>query len=169
MVIWVQILVDIQTVSLVLASLGVIVAAIYYITQIRHQTKIRQTDLLMRLAPWLNMTSGELQRAMVRLINLDFKDYGDFVKKYGPLASDKPEQMAIMTIGNYFEAVGDLLSRKLLDLDLVWDYWGETFVTLWQSKFRIYVEGVRKELGQLEFADAGEYLYNEMKKREQRE
>jgi len=81
-------MVDLQTISIVFASVGVMVAAIYYLMQIRLQTKIRQTDLLVRLAPWLNMSSSELQQAMVKVINLEFKDYDDFVKKYGPLASE---------------------------------------------------------------------------------
>jgi hypothetical protein len=41
--------VDIQTVSIAIASAGVFLAAIYYILQIRDQAKMRQTDLLVRL------------------------------------------------------------------------------------------------------------------------
>jgi hypothetical protein len=42
-------MVDIQTVSIAIASAGVFAAAIYYALQIRHQTKLRETDLLVRL------------------------------------------------------------------------------------------------------------------------
>jgi len=159
--------VEVQTISIVFASAGVMVAAIYYLMQIRHQIKIRQTDLLVRLAPWLNMSGSELLQAYVKVLNLEFKDYDDFVKKYGPPLAEKPEQMAIMTVGNYFEAIGTLLRRKLLDADLVWDYWGETFIALWQKKYQLYVEGVRKEFNQPEFGGYGEYLFNEMQKRQQ--
>jgi hypothetical protein len=48
-VFWVPIMVDIQTISVAIASADVLVAAIYYILQIRHQTTIRKTDLLIRL------------------------------------------------------------------------------------------------------------------------
>jgi len=157
---------DVSTVSAIVAAGGVIIGVYLTVQELRHLRKQRETDLLVRLAPWLSISSDELLQAYVKVLNLDFKDYDDFVSKYGQPLAERPEQMAIMTVGNYFEAVGNLLSRKLLDLDLVWDYWGETFITLWQAKFRVYVEGVRKELGQPEFADAGEYLYNEMKKKE---
>jgi hypothetical protein len=39
----VPMVVDIPTVFIAVASAGVFLAAIYYIFQIRHQTKIRQT------------------------------------------------------------------------------------------------------------------------------
>jgi hypothetical protein len=158
---------DVSTVSAIVAAAGVIIGVFLTVQELRHLRKQRETDLLVRLAPWLNISSDKLLQAYVKVLNLDFKDYDDFVKKYGQPLAERPEQMAIMTVGNYFEAVGNLLNRKLLDLDLVWDYWGETFITLWQGKFKVYVEGVRKEFRQPEFADAGEYLYNEMKKKEQ--
>jgi hypothetical protein len=41
--------VDIQTVSIAVASASVTVAAIYYVWQIRHQTKIRKTDAFWRV------------------------------------------------------------------------------------------------------------------------
>ena len=73
-----------------------------------------------------------------------------------------------MTVGNYFEAIGTLLGRKLIDMELVWDYWGETFITLWEEKYKDYVDGIRKHFHHPEYGDATEYLYNEMKKREQK-
>jgi len=41
-------MVDIQTVSIVIASAGVFVAAIYYILQIRHQTRKRRRKAKLR-------------------------------------------------------------------------------------------------------------------------
>jgi hypothetical protein len=168
----VQIVVEIQTISIVFASAGVMVAAIYYIMQIRHQTKIRQTDLLVKLAPWLNMTSIELQQAMVTIINLRFKDYDDFVKKYGPLASDRPEQMAIMTIQNYLETLGTLVRRKLVDVKLVYEFWGHNLM-LYYEKMKPLAEGAIKQYDQPWYGESqtgtnAEYLYNELKKIEQK-
>jgi hypothetical protein len=41
--------IDIQTVSIAVASASIVVAVVYYILQLRHQSKVRQTDLLVRL------------------------------------------------------------------------------------------------------------------------
>ena len=43
-------MVDIQTLSIAIASVSVVVGIIYYSFQIRNQTKARQTDLVMRLS-----------------------------------------------------------------------------------------------------------------------
>jgi hypothetical protein len=42
-------MVDIQTISIAIASAGVFGAAVYYVLQMRHQAKARQTDLIIRL------------------------------------------------------------------------------------------------------------------------
>jgi len=167
----VSIVVDVQTISIVFASVGVMVAAIYYILQIRHQTKIRQTDLLVKLAPWLNMSGNELQQAMVRIINLKAKDYDDFVKKYGPLVSEKPDQMAIMIIGNYLETIGTLVRRRLVDAQFVYEFWGHNLLLYWE-KLRPIAEGAMKQYDQPWFGESSqsnaEYLYNELQKIEQK-
>ena len=135
---------DITSLSAMVAAAGVIVGTVLTVQELRHLRKQRQTDLLVKLAPWLNMSSTELLQSYVRVLNLEFKNYDDFVKKYGSPLAEKPEQMAMMTVGNYFEALGTLLKKGLLELDLVWDYWGETFIMLWEKRYQCYVEGTRK-------------------------
>jgi hypothetical protein len=51
-------------------------------------------------------------------------------------------------------------------MELIWDYWGETFIMLWEEKYKYYVEGTRKQLHQPDLADTSEYLYDEMKKKQ---
>jgi hypothetical protein len=72
---------DIQTVSIAVASASVVLAAIYYVFQVRHQTKIRQTDVIMRLHSFYN--SEMFQKAVTIVLSTDYKDYDDFVKEYG--------------------------------------------------------------------------------------
>ena len=69
-------MVDVSTVSIVIASAGILVAAIYYVLQLRHQSKIRQTDLAMRL--YSTWGTKEWREVLVEVLNLQFKDYGDF-------------------------------------------------------------------------------------------
>ena len=42
-------MVDIQTISIAVASASVIAGVIYYILNLQHQKKMRQTDLVVRL------------------------------------------------------------------------------------------------------------------------
>jgi hypothetical protein len=162
----VSIVVDIQTISIAIASTGVFLAAIYYILQLRHQKKMRQTDLLVRIAPWLNMSSIELQQAVIKTLNTEYKDYDDFLKKYGKLHSDKPEQTAILAVLNYLEGIGILVRRKLVDIDLVYDFWSGDITTLWE-KLKPIVEGEKRKWNYPLLLNS-EYLYNEVKKREQK-
>lgn len=97
---------------------------------------------------------------------VEIKDYDDFVKKYGPILSDSPAQIALTTVGNFFNEVGILLHRRLMDIGLATDLFTYGAAMIWE-KMKPLVEGIRKELNQPEAAKWFEYLYNEMKKREQ--
>jgi hypothetical protein len=53
---------DIPSISAIVAAAGVLVGVVYYILEIRQQTKIRQTDLIMRM--YSSYGSREFQEAM---------------------------------------------------------------------------------------------------------
>ena len=159
-------MVDVQTVSIAIASAGVFAAAIYYILQLRHQSKVRQTDLLLRLCSTFG--SEEFQKAITKVFNdMDFKDYNDYVKKYSSPTgfSEKPESIALGTVNVLFEEIGVLLHRKLIDRGLVDDLFGHIAIIVWE-KIKLIVEGWRKMTPRT--LQQFEYLYNEMKKREQK-
>ena len=150
-------MVDISTVSIVIASAGVFAAAIYYVLQIRHQTKMRQTDLVMRL--YSIFGNEEFQKRCHKIMaDMETMDYNSFVKKYDTMA---PEA------GFFFEGVGVLLHRKLIDISLVDDLFSGFIKRFWERAKPI-VEDARKQLNYPQYGEWFEYLYNEMKKREQR-
>jgi len=153
-------MVDIQTVSIVIASVSVVVASAYYTFQIRNQTKLRHMDLTMRLNSW--WTSEETVKQWLRTMDLEFKDFHDFTKKYGLPFSEKPEHIAVLTTVNHFDAIGYLLHRKMVDFGLV-----ELLPTIatWE-KVKPIIEGLRERHSR-PILTWFEYLYNETKKREQ--
>jgi hypothetical protein len=112
----VSIVVDIpilQTVSIGIASASIVIGVIYYILQIQHQKKMRQTDLIMRTQPMFTISYREFREYMLH-VPWDFKSYDDFVKKYGPFQSGTPETEATLMFLSYFEMLGILVKRKLL-------------------------------------------------------
>jgi len=156
-------MVDIQTVSIAIASAGVFVAAIYYVIQIRHQSRMRQTDLVVRL--YSAFSGKELQEAYFETVyGFEFADYDDFMKKYRMPA--KPI-LPLWQICKFFDGVGVLLRRKLVDIGLVDELFHGEATIVWK-KVKPLVEGRRKELNQPTFYQSFEYLYNELKRREQR-
>jgi hypothetical protein len=55
-------MVDVQTVSIAIASASVVAGVIYYALQIKHQAKTRHTDMIMRL--YSHSGSKEMVEAM---------------------------------------------------------------------------------------------------------
>jgi len=162
----VVILVDImllQTVSIAIASAGVFLAAIYYVMEIRHQSRLRQTESVIRLSPWFNMNAKEVQEAVTQVCSIEYKNYEDYLERY----SKKPEHTTLKILGNYFEGIGILVYRKLVKADIVYDFWGEIIQSSWE-KIQPLVADMRKDIGDSNMFRFWEYLYNEMKKREQK-
>jgi hypothetical protein len=156
-------MVDIQTVSIMLASASVIAGVVYYALQIRHQTKMRQTDLVTRLSYDIS-TNKEFLEAFADTFEVEFKGYDDFVKRYGKPISRNQVPMSFMMMGNFFEQIGVLFRNRLIDASLISQLFPIDIV--WE-KMKPLVEGMRKEYHNPGFFEWFEYLYNEMKKREQ--
>jgi hypothetical protein len=159
-------MVDVQTISIATASSGVFLAAIYYILQLRHQNKVRQTDLVMRLYSQF-FGSEDHQRAGKKVLWITYKDYDDFAKKYGAPNSEEPIPMAIDKVLYSFEELGVLLSKKLVDIDLIDQLMGYNIIMI-GTKVMPIIEEARKRLNLPRVWTNFEYLYNEMKKREQK-
>jgi hypothetical protein len=158
--------IDITEISAIVAAAGVFVGVVYYILEIRHQTKIRETDLAIRMNPWMNVTGSELTNAIAAVWNLEYKDYSDFVERYGPYNLVKPENRALHMVMNYFEGVGLLLKRNLMTVDFAWDLYGSTCFMAWE-KVKPLAIGIRRQYGTPDAWSNFEYLYNELKRKEQ--
>jgi hypothetical protein len=154
-------MVDIQTVSIMLASASVIAGVIYYALQIRHQSKVRQTDLVMRL--YDKFGSTEFQKAYQMIMGLEYEDYADYRKRYGTNAEVKA---AGNTVNTFFEGIGVLVKRKLISIGLVDDLLKGAILLTWEKRKPI-IEGSRQRTSRPRLWEWFEYLYNEMKKREQ--
>jgi len=156
--------VDIQTVSIMLASASVVVGVIYYALQIRHQTKLRQTDLIMRL--YSTLGSKEFFESYTKFMIMEFEDYDYYRKKYAPSLyglSEKPEVIAFWRVGTFYEEIGALLYMKLVDIKLTARLFRNLVVYTWE-KAKPIIEGLRKQYGDPRVYGWFEYLYNEMKK-----
>jgi hypothetical protein len=156
--------VDIQTISVGIASASIVIGVVYYILQIQHQKKMRQTDLIMRTQPMFSISYREWREYMLHL-PMDFKGYDDFVKKYGSFTSGKPEPETLLMLLSYLDMLGILVKRNLLSMNIVYDFYGMWALTM-ERLLMPLIEGFRKEWNVREFVNC-EYLFSEMKKREQ--
>ncbi len=154
-------MVDVETISVVIGVATVVAGVIYSSLQIREQTKTRYADFVMEVTSAYE--SEEMVKALINVMNLEFKDADDFVRKYGDISSENSIYVNIMMVGDYFQGVGFLIHKKMLDIDVVTDLLP---VQMWE-KIKPVIYGYRKRMDQPRIFQWFEYLYDEMKKRGQ--
>ena len=155
-------MVDIQTISIAIASASVVAGIVYYAFQVRHQIKLRQTDLIMRL--YSVFGSPEFGESYQEILNTEITDT-DYLAKSPNDASNKIK-ISMRTQAAFYEGVGVLLHRKLIDIDLVDDLFSAAIIQAWE-KLESIIKTTRERRKHPQIWEWFEYLYNEMKKREQ--
>jgi hypothetical protein len=148
---------DVTSVSAIVAAVGVLIGVVYYIMEMRHQTKIRQTELVMGL--YSQFSSLEFQKIWGEIQKREAKDYDDYRHKYGTAE--------LNSVSVFFEGIGILLKRKLIGIELVDDMFTSPIKRTWEKVKDITLEA-RKVRDEPEIFEWFEYLYNEMKNREQK-
>jgi len=150
-------MVDITSISAVVAATGVIVGVVFAILELRNLVKMRQTDLTIRLfSTFGSKEFGEAWENIRR--KFKYTDYNEYKKKYGLVAFNQ--------IATYFEEVGFLLGRNLIDASYVYDFFSGDVQLMWET-LEPLVQSGRKESNRPQMFRWFEYLYNEMKNREQ--
>jgi hypothetical protein len=65
----------------------------------------------------------------------------------------------------FFEGLGMLVKRGLIDIEMVEDLFSGRIIWYWETQVAPYVDKVRQNLNDPTQADSIEYLYNVMKQR----
>jgi hypothetical protein len=156
-------LVDLTEISAVATAVGVLVGVVYYILEIRHQSRLRQTESVTRLSPYFNMNAREMQEAITQVCSIEYENYKDYLEKY----SGKAEDTTLKILGNYFEGIGILVDKKLVGADIVYSFWGDIVQSSWE-KIQPLVTDMRKDNDDPNMFLFWEHLYNEMKRRERK-
>jgi hypothetical protein len=151
---------DVQTVSVLIASVSVIAGAVYYMLETRHQRIERQTESIIKLSPWFNLNAKEIQEAISQTCTVEYTNYPEYLEKYG----GKPPQTSFKLLGNYFEGIGLLVYRKLVETDIVFDFWGDIALSIWEDNEPLVMD-MRKASGEPRMFEYWEFLAKEMKKR----
>jgi len=146
---------DIPSISAIVAAIGVIIGVVFTVLQLRDFVRTRQTDLVMRL--YSTFGSREFQEAYVKVMATEATDVETFLKK---------QRMETWQVGVFFEGVGVLLHRRLIDIGLVDDLFSGPIKGAWEN-VKLAIEAERRKGDLPSVAEWFEYLYNEMQKREQ--
>jgi hypothetical protein len=155
---------DIQTVSIVIAAVSVVIGVINSIQSSREAKRQRQTELFMQVYDRYNQV--EYRRIFQELRLQQWNDYDDWEHKYGP-PDNIDTWSRIESIGVYIEGIGVLVEEELIDLRLVNNLLHDQIITLWEKYEPIVKERRRRYSGSRRSGDSMEYLYNRVTQLEQ--
>jgi len=155
-------LAEIQAAYYMVAATGVLVAAIYYVLNMRatqknmkHTLDTRQVQLFMNI--YQRFGEPDFLGAWFEVMSWQWKDFDDFMVKYSPEVN--PETwMKLAALGTFFEGIGVLAKRGFIDETLVDDLMSMFIVAWWQKYEPIYM-GLRRIWNSPTVEEYGEYLY----------
>jgi hypothetical protein len=148
-----QMLRDIVTIA------GVGIGLVYYILNLRNARKTRQAQLFMQL--YETYMDERFQVAEAEMLqDWEWKDFEDFRERYG---YKNPKHYGSFTKeGTFFEAIGVLVNRGMIDITLVDDLMSGS-VLFWWNKFGPLNIEIREKMNWPQNAEWIEYLYNRIK------
>jgi hypothetical protein len=166
---------DVQTISVVIAAVSVVIGVINSILSSRRAAQndqmmleTRQAQLFAQIHSWWRSRDGVKAYGKVRYSYYDpLQKMGieDYLEKYG--ASGDIEVYADqMTLNTFLEGVGVLVKKGLIDIELVEDLLSQRIIWYWENMLGPIVDYVRKLTDDPTQYDSIEYLYHEMKHRQ---
>jgi hypothetical protein len=156
-------MVDIQTVSIAVASASIVVAAVYYVLQLRHQTRMRDMEIGRMVASELNSEQGA-QRYSI-MMNMEWKDYDDFMEKY---SSHSNPEIFSKWISQFmaWDTLGFFIKHKVVKTELLYELGGWIAIRVWE-KYKDIIQHMRDEssartLRGQDFQSNAEFFVQEM-------
>jgi hypothetical protein len=146
---------DVAGVSIVIAAVSVVAASTFYSFQIRNQLRVRKTDLVMRL--YTTWDSLEFERAFHTVYWADFHDYDSAMAVTGG------ERQLWTYLLSFYDQVGVLLRRRLIEFDMVDDLLGNSTRQPWEKVAPMIREA--RERYDPRLYEHFEFLYDEMIRR----
>ena len=156
-------MIDVQTVSIIIAAASIVAGVVYYALDLRHRTQLRQTDLVMKL--YSTFGTKEFQQSAMSIDSSNIKSYNDLGRNFTKIEDQLAAFSDFQSTCTFFEGVGVLLHRKLIEIDLVDDLLSSAIVIYWE-RFEPIIKDEREFFKQPQIWEWFEYLYNQMKKRD---
>ena len=154
-------MVDLDTLSIVLTGIGLIVAIIYYSINIRNASKVRQRDILFQRLQGYNL---EYTKTYIEVASYtDWKTTEEFKEKYGMITN--PDAFSkYLYITRVYNLAGLMLKENVADADLLFQlYPPGAIISMWEQFLPFILEG--REIRNNPVLDENfEYLYTEAKK-----
>ena len=147
-----------------MAIFGVIAGFTYYVLTVRNSQRMqkmtletRQAQLFMQIySQWNSMEMG---RNYQRIMDMEWTDYDDFLEKRDANIESKT---GFRTVARFFEGIGVLVHRGLIDVTFVDDLMSGATMRYWE-KLAPTVKEARIRDNWPQLVEWIEYLYNQIK------
>jgi len=159
-------MIELSTIRDLVAIFGVIAGFSYYVLTVRNaernqkqQLETRQAQLFMRL--YETFSSREFRRQWDEVIfKIHYNDWEDMNQNYNR-EKNYEQLLSWFTVGMFFEGLGVLVKRNLVDIAMVDDLLGVSIKATWEKMGPIEKE-TRKRWNSPRTFDDFEYLYKEL-------
>jgi len=160
-------LVDVQTVSVVIAATSVVIVAVDLILTNRRAEDRRQLDLKTRQVKFFfdldnRFCEKDILTMYVEVFQLwKWEDFDDFYAKYGP-EKNLDEFVKWVIVTTHLENMGLISYEKMVDIRFVANLIGSTIQGFWEKYEPILIE-FRKRWNTPKVMPMTEYLYEQVK------
>jgi len=165
---------ELQTVSMTIgiltACISVVIGVVNQILSRRRTEKTeqlsletRQAELFMQLYDRFNDKDFAKQYTEI-LFQHKWTDFDDWMQKYGPM-TNLDVFSSWMSVAVFFEGIGVLIKRKLIDISLVDDLLSSAIIMVWE-KIEPIAKEYRVRFNRPQLWEWFEYLYTELKRNE---
>jgi len=148
------------------AATGVLVAAGYYVLNMRATQRNMKTTLDTRqaqlyMAIYQDLTSTETIDKFIKILNMQFKDFDEYEKKYG--SDINPEFFTVRySYVQKMNSLGWLVKQGLIDATWIYELYGWNIIWLYK-KLDAVMEETERRYG-VQASEWFRYLYGEMKR-----
>ncbi len=156
---------EIQAAYYMVAASGVLVAAVFYIMNLKEQRRnMRLTLESRRIGTVLEITGRmadvDTTQTFFELMNWEWNNYDDFYRKYG--SNNNAEAAGKMyTMFNRYNANGALLRKGMVNIEDLYDSASQSVIWLWE-KYKPIIEEVRRRYNGQHYMRDFEYHAGEM-------
>lgn len=157
---------EIQAAYYMVAATGVLVAAAYYVMNIRTNQRNMKTTLDTRQAQlymtiYQDLTSTETIDKFIKILNMQFKDFDEYERKYG--SDNNPDFFTIRySYVQKMNSLGWLVKQELIDATWIYELYGWNIIWTYK-KIHEMIEETERRYG-VQSSEWFTYLYGEMKR-----
>jgi hypothetical protein len=145
--------------AILLSGISISASLFYYANVLQNANKTRQAQLFMNLYDTYH--SPEFRKKWHDLIRWEWKDLEEWRKKHGQKSEDLAAYTSMLS---FFNGIGVLLHRKLINIEMVDDLLSVNIRGFW-SLVKSNVYWTRETIDEPNLYYYAEYLYDEIMKK----